>query len=242
MRDASLSAIPDGPAKEVGIAVGEAAADAMLPLRADDGSGRHRTLHAGDRSRGLAADAARVRAGPAARLGPGDPVRLEEGSQFRSPPPPAIDTGKYAKDYNEVKAPRQVDSPFRPQDRTDVARFYAGLLAGAGMERRPRARRAPRRARRSPRTRGSSPCWGWPSATASIAAFETKYHYNLWRPVTAIRAGDTDGNRKTDPDGGWLPLIVTPPFPSYPSAHATVSGAARGCSSAPSASTATPSP
>jgi hypothetical protein len=57
--------------------------------------------------------------------------------------------------------------------------------------------------------------------------FETKYHYNLWRPVTAIRAGGIDGNRKTDPDGGWLPLIVTPPFPSYPSAHATVSGAAR---------------
>ena len=61
----------------------------------------------------------------------------------------------------------------------------------------------------------------------SIAVFETKYHYNRWRPVTAIRAGDIDGNKKTDPDLAWLPLIVTPPFPSYPSAHASVSGAAR---------------
>ena len=62
---------------------------------------------------------------------------------------------------------------------------------------------------------------------ASIAAFDTKYFYNYWRPVTAIQAGDTDYNQNTDPDPGWLPLIATPPFPSYPSAHATLAGAAR---------------
>jgi hypothetical protein len=62
---------------------------------------------------------------------------------------------------------------------------------------------------------------------ASIAAYDTKYYYNLWRPVTAIRAGDIDGNPLTDPDPGWLPLIPTPAFPSYASAHATLSGAAR---------------
>jgi len=57
--------------------------------------------------------------------------------------------------------------------------------------------------------------------------FETKYYYSYWRPVTAIRAGDLDGNPPTTPDPNWLPLIVTPPFPSYPSAHASLSGAAR---------------
>jgi membrane-associated phospholipid phosphatase len=62
---------------------------------------------------------------------------------------------------------------------------------------------------------------------ASIAVFDTKYFYNYWRPVTAIRAGDTDDNHKTDPDPTWLPLIATPPFPSYPSGHGTLSGAAR---------------
>ena len=64
-------------------------------------------------------------------------------------------------------------------------------------------------------------------ADGSIATFDTKYHYNFWRPVTAIRNGDLDGNGRTDPDPNWLPLITTPAFPSYPSAHATLSGAAR---------------
>lgn len=60
-----------------------------------------------------------------------------------------------------------------------------------------------------------------------ISVMETKYFYNRWRPVTAIRSGDTDGNPNTDPDVAWLPLIVTPPFPTYPSAHASAGGAAR---------------
>lgn len=62
---------------------------------------------------------------------------------------------------------------------------------------------------------------------AAIAAFDTKYYYSLWRPVTAVRNGDTDGNAKTDSDPAWLPLVGTPAFPSYPSAHATLSNAAR---------------
>jgi hypothetical protein len=62
---------------------------------------------------------------------------------------------------------------------------------------------------------------------ASIAVFESKYYYEFWRPVTAIVGGDTDGNSLTQADSTWLPLIPTPPFPSYVSAHATLSGAAR---------------
>ena len=59
-----------------------------------------------------------------------------------------------------------------------------------------------------------------------VSAMETKYHYVFWRPYTAIRAGDTDGNPKTDPDPAWTTFITTPCFPSYPSAHA--SGELRG--------------
>ena len=62
---------------------------------------------------------------------------------------------------------------------------------------------------------------------AAIACWDTKYHYNFWRPVTAIRNGDLDGNAATDRDPDWLPLITTPAFPGYASGHATVSGAAR---------------
>ena len=64
-------------------------------------------------------------------------------------------------------------------------------------------------------------------ADGSIAVFDTKYFYNRWRPVTAIWNADLDDNHRTDPDPTWLPLIATPPFPSYSSAHATLSGAAR---------------
>src|SRR5205823_9966232 len=68
---------------------------------------------------------------------------------------------------------------------------------------------------------------GMAIADASIAVFDTKYHYNFWRPVTAIRAGGLDDNDETGPDPDWLPLIATPAFPGYPSAHGTLSGAAR---------------
>ena len=68
---------------------------------------------------------------------------------------------------------------------------------------------------------------GMAMGDGAIAAFDNKYHYSLWRPVTAIRNGDLDGNDRTDRDPDWLPLITTPAFPSYASAHATLSGAAR---------------
>src|SRR5947208_8574777 len=65
-------------------------------------------------------------------------------------------------------------------------------------------------------------------ADAHIACWDAKYAFNLWRPVTAIRAADSDGNPDTEPDAGWTPLLTTPNFPSYTSAHSTLSGAAAG--------------
>jgi hypothetical protein len=62
---------------------------------------------------------------------------------------------------------------------------------------------------------------------ALVSVFETKYVYTFWRPVTAIRAGNPDGNPGTEPDTGWTPFITTPSFPGYPSAHASGSGAGR---------------
>ena len=62
---------------------------------------------------------------------------------------------------------------------------------------------------------------------ALVTVMETKYHYTRWRPETAIREGDLDGNPRTDPDPAYKPFIVTPCFPSYPSAHASASYSAR---------------
>jgi hypothetical protein len=124
-RAQSLAAIPDGPAKDAGIAVGEAAAAAMLLLRANDGWDAIVPYTPGS-DPGDWIPTPPLNA-PALLPGWGlvTPFGLEEGSQFRAPPPPALHTGKYANDYNEVKLVGRIDSPFRPQDRTDVARFYA---------------------------------------------------------------------------------------------------------------------
>src|SRR5262249_20330355 len=66
------------------------------------------------------------------------------------------------------------------------------------------------------------------TADAIISCWDAKYTYNLWRPVTAIPAAGTDGSPDTSPEASWTPLLVTPNFPSYTSAHSTVSGAAAG--------------
>jgi len=153
------------------------------------------------------------------------PFGLEEGSQFRLPPPPALHTGKYASDYNEVMLVGKSDSLFRPQDRTDVAKFYAAASPVQVFNSAARQVSAAQGKSLSENARIFA-LLAMAMGDASIACWETKYHYNFWRPVTAIRAGDSDGNAGTDPDPLWLPLITTPAFPGYASGHATVSGAA----------------
>jgi hypothetical protein len=226
LRAASLAAIPDGPAKDDGIAVGEAAAAAMLQLRADDGSDDIVPYTPGTNP----GDWQPTPTAFAPALLPGwgqvTPFGLAKGSQFRLPAPPKLDSGKYANAYEEVKRVGRIDSPFRPQDRTDVARFYAATPPVQVWN-------APARAVSAAQGKSLSEnaqifaLLAMAMGDASIAAWDTKYTYNFWRPVTAIRAGDLDGNPLTESDPTWLPLIATPAHPSYASGHATVSGAAR---------------
>jgi hypothetical protein len=222
----SLAAIPDGPAKVAGIAAGEEAAAAMLLLRADDGWDAFVPYAPGSDP----GDWQPTPPALAPALLPGwgqvTPFGLEDGSQFRLPPPPALNTRKYADDYNEVKRLGRIDSPFRPQDRTDVARFYAAFTPVQVWNTAARQVSTAQGHMLSENARTFA-LLAMVMADASIAVFETKYYYNYWRPVTAIRNGDIDGNARTDRDAGWLPLIATPPFPSYASAHASLSGAAR---------------
>lgn len=227
-RTASLATVPDGPAKDDGIAVGEAAAVAMLLLRANDGSAQAASVpytpgtNPGDWQPAPPAFAAASLPG----WGLVTPFGLEEGSQFRLPPPPGIRTGKYAHDYNEVKLVGKSDSAFRPQDRTDVARFFAA--ASPVQTWNPPARQVSlAQGRTLSENARIFALLAMAVGDASIASYESKYYYNFWRPLTAIWGGDSDNNLLTDPDGSWFPLLPTPAFPSYPSAHATLSGAAR---------------
>ena len=225
-RAASLAAIPDGPAKEAGILVGEDAAAAMLLLRTGDGSGAVVPYTPGTEPGDWQPTPPAFAPAAFTQWGQVTPFGLEASSQFRLPPPPALHTGKYAIDYLEVMLVGRVDSPYRPQDRTDVAQFYAAATPVQVWNSAARQASAAQGKSLSENARifallAMAVCDG------SIACFDTKYHYNFWRPVTAIRAGDTDGNDLTDRDPDWLPLIPTPAFPGYPSAHATLSGAAR---------------
>lgn len=225
-RAESLAAIPDGPGKDAGIAVGWIAADAMLALRANDGSNAVVPYTPVIGPPHWQPTPPEFR--PAAFVGWGQVTRfaIDHGAPFRLNPPPPTHTGKYARDYNEVKALGGVTSTMRPEDRADVARFYAVVLP---MPLWPAAARQASAAQAKTLSENARD-FAWLAMAVCdslIASMEMKYHYNFWRPVTAIRDGALDDNSHTDPDASWLSFVPTPAYPSYPGNHASAAGAAR---------------
>jgi len=227
-RARSLSTIPDGPGKAGGIKVGESAAARTIASRENDGSEPPEFYLPSSSKPGewqLTADCPpegavflqwrKVR-----------PFALRRADQFRSDPPPALTSSRYTRDYKEVKAVGGRDSAERPQDRTDVVRMYAAV--GDAILWNPIARQlaTARHSSLSENARTFA-LLNIALSDAGVAVLETKYHYNFWRPETAIPAADGDGNERTDPDSSFVPFIGTPCFPSYPSGHATSSYAAR---------------
>jgi hypothetical protein len=124
---------------------------------------------------------------------------------------------------NEVQAIGSLDSSIRNADQTQIARFWLEAAANSWN--------AIARQVAAPigldlwRSARLFALINMAMADAYITSFETKYYYHFWRPITAIRLADTDGNPVTTADANWLPLAETPPMPDYPSAHATVGGA-----------------
>jgi len=223
----SLAAIPDGPAKSAGIAVGEAAAAATIAARANDGSGPPQfylppSSNPGEWQLTPTCPAA---GGTFLHWRNVTPFGIQSGDQFRSDPPPALTRARYTRDYNEVKDVGGMNSTERPPDRAVVAQFYAFAPPNLWN---PIARQvaAAQGTSLSENARAFA-LLNMAMSDAAVATFDTKYHYNFWRPETAIRAGDTDGNPRTDPDPTFVPFGPTPCFPGYPSAHATLSNAAR---------------
>jgi hypothetical protein len=225
-RDKSLAQISDGAAKKDGIAVGVAAADAILALRANDGVDAPVSYTPGNKPgeyRPTPPDHT-----PAFRPGLGQVATfvIRNGRQFRSAPPPGLRSQHYARDFDEVKRVGEAGALQRPPDRTQVARFYE--IADADSIYYPTARQVI--ATRSRTVSENARLFALLSMAiwdGAIACFETKYHFNLWRPVTAIREAQSDGNRRTEPDAEWSSAVFTPPFPSYPAGHASFGGAAR---------------
>lgn len=223
-RDASLATIPDSMAKADGIAAGEAAAAAIIARRSADGSTPPQSYAPQSSLPGEWQLTAGCAGGILFHWQNVTPFALESSAQFRSDPPPALDSTRYVKDYEEVRTVGSMDSLLRPQDRADVARFYAAVLAVATWNQAARQVAADRGASLVENARAFA-LLNIAISDALVSVMETKYHYRYWRPSTAITAVD-DGNPRTLPDPTFVPFVMTPCFPSYPSAHASASYAA----------------
>jgi hypothetical protein len=144
--------------------------------------------------------------------------------QFRPAGPSALDSDQYATDLNEVKSLGSLTSATRTDFQTEVAKFWSGNTV-LYWNRIALTMSAQNNLTLSNNARLFA-LLNVAMADAAIACWDAKYTYVFWRPITAIQLADTDGNPATDPDPSWTPLLVTPNFPEYPSAHATVSPAA----------------
>jgi hypothetical protein len=143
---------------------------------------------------------------------------MTSGDQFRAVAPPTVDSAAYTAAYNEVKDIGAVGSLTRTADQADAANFWA-VASGVGPWIRAAIDAAQDSGQSSLEHASTLARMLVSGADATIGIFEAKYHYDYWRPVTGIRAGDADGNPDTVGDAGWTPFIVTPPHPSYISGH-----------------------
>jgi PAP2 superfamily len=229
LHTATLASMIDSPQKSAAITWGQAVAAQVLIWRANDGYDTQVPLPTG--------------AGPgfwiptppafAPYLLPQwafvAPFAMPTSAAFRPPGPPALDTSKYAADFNEVKALGALVGSSRTQEQTTIALFWAD---GAGTETPPGHWNsiAQAIARQTGNTMEQNArlfaLLNVAMADAAICAWDAKYVYNFWRPVTAIRGAESDGNPATRADPDWISLLVTPPFPDYLSGHSTFSAAA----------------
>jgi PAP2 superfamily len=225
-RASSLALIADGQAKDDGIATGDAAAMAMILLRANDGSSPAQFKTPGPPVPG------EWQATPSCPIMNGiavgtffqwqnvTPFGIPSAGDFLLDPPPALTSNGYAKAYIEVMTVGSLTSTERPPDRADVVHFYAVTSSTLVFDQAARQVAVAQGRSLSENARALA-LINMAINDSFVASFLNKYHYNFWRPETAIRAGDTDGNRKTDADPTFLPFIPTPCFPSYPSNHAS---------------------
>ncbi len=212
---ASLALVPDGAAKAAGIATGAAAAAAVVARRTGDGYGApYAYTPSGLPGRWAPTPDEGIPA-QFKFLGSTDPWVIASPSVYRPGPPPALGSAAYTAAFDEVKSLGSATSTTRTQDQTEAAQFLANV--NSPFERIALA---------AAESKGlSSLDSARVFAMASVAyansvtsVFEAKYHYDYWRPVTAIRAADIDGNPDTLADPNWHALVFTPPFPSYSSA------------------------
>jgi hypothetical protein len=232
-----------GLAGDPGLAVGQAAAAGMLPLQrkppdplpppftGGTGPGEWRPTDSLLQGSGPGAGLPGPPFGPpppfapmaASWLGEVKPFTLKRPDQFRDGPPLALRSGRYAREYDEVKALGARLSTARTPEQTDLGYFYAdnffNILFGALRD------IADEHVHEIADSARLFALASMSMADAVITAWDSKSHYNFWRPITAVREGDRDGNRRTAGDASWEPLINNPPYSDHTSGANNVTGA-----------------
>ena len=223
----SIAGVPASPeAIAAGIGVGEAAANAVLAERVGD----HRNDPELEGYTPGSGPGVWIPTPPAFANPQGaflqfvTPFGYDDPARFRPHAPPALDSRTYTVDYNEIKDLGRATETSRTAEQSATALFWspsASALWTANIRSLASSMDLLTAARFE--AIGTAAV-----ANAVIACWDAKYSYMFWRPVTAIRAGDTDGNPKTVPDPAWTPFIVTPSHPEYPAAHTTIGASALG--------------
>src|SRR5882672_6359008 len=219
---AMLETVPDGPARAAGIALGEKVASAVFADRQNDAT------NAPDTYRPLTRPGAWVPTTPPlfSQYATAKPWGMKAANQFRPSPPPKLSSALYARDYNETKEFGGLKSVKRSDAQSDAVRFWtqgnffvAWYQAAAQISARKDLALADNARLFALLSMGIANCY--------ILDWDAKFTYQFWRPLTAIRNGDQDGNDATERDAGWVPLNTNPMHPEYPSQAGINAGTAR---------------
>src|SRR5712671_422648 len=219
---AMLESVPDGPARAAGIALGEKVAGAVFADRQND------QTNVPDTYRPLTRPGVWVPTTPPifSQYATAKPWGMKAANQFRPGPPPKLSSALYARDYNETKEFGGLKSVRRTDAQSDAVRFWAqGNLFVAWYQAAEQIS-----ARKGLALADNARLYALLSmgiANCYILDWDAKFTYQFWRPLTAIRNGDQDGNDATERDAGWLPLNATPMHPEYPSQAGINGGTAR---------------
>jgi Domain of unknown function (DUF4114)/PAP2 superfamily len=223
-----LQDLPAGEFVDKGLAYGKAVAEATLAARANDGS-KKVVPYVASSEIGKWQPTGAVTSPLLPQWGNVTTFALTSGSQFRPDAQPALTSAEYAKDFNLTKEVGSVNSTIRTADQTEIAKFWAdggGTYTPPGHWNDIANQLLSKNNVSLVESAHTLGLLNIALADAAIACWDAKYTYNAWRPVTAIRQADLDGNSATAADATWQSLIATPPFPEYTSGHSTFSATA----------------
>jgi len=220
--EASLIAVPGGPEKDAGVAVGMAAAQAMLAAREGDGRGVPNPITPGTQPgewRPTPPDLAEF---PGSWIAKVTPFLAESAAHYRTEGPRSLESAEYALEYDEVRTLGSKEGSTRDEQQGAMMAFWIGPVPQWSAVERALATEKGLDIGEAARLFALA---NLAAADASIGCFDDKYHWMFWRPITAIHEAASDGNPATEADPAWEPVAPAPPYPDHPSGFNCLAGA-----------------